>query len=100
MEDIIARLRGALGGREVDLKGDKTPQRAGGVAQSLQQQTEKEDARKQIRKDQETAELQGGAGKESPQVEIGEDLGAPPAAPGAPPAAAPAATPPVARPLG
>ena len=100
LEDIIARLRGALGGREVDLKGDKTPQRAGGVAQSLQQQTEKEDARKQMRKDQETAELQGGAGKESPQVEIGEDLGAPPAAPGAPPAAAPAATPPVARPLG
>lgn len=100
LEDIIARLRGALGGREVDLKGDKNPQRAGGVAQSLQDQTEKEDARKQMRKDQETAELQGGAGKESPQVDIGEDLGAPPAGPGAPPAAAPAAAPPVARPLG
>jgi hypothetical protein len=100
LEDIIARLRGAIGGREVDLKGEGTSQRAGNVAQTLQQQTQKEDARKQMRKDQEAAELQGGPGKESPQVEIGEDLGAPPAAPGAPPAAAPAATPPVARPLG
>jgi hypothetical protein len=101
LDDIIARLRGAVTGKDVDLKGTTNP-RAGGVAQSLQEQTDKDEARKKMRKDQETAELEGGAGKPAPQVDIGEDLGAPvpPAAP-APPAAAPAAGPPVLpRPLG
>lgn len=98
LDDIIARLRGAVGGKEVPLKGEGPP-RAGGVAQNLQDQTDKEEARKKMRKEQEAAELQGGAGKPSPNVEMGEDLGAPPAAP-APPAAAPAAGPPVPRPLG
>lgn len=93
LEDIISQLRGALPGRDVPLKGENTP-RAGGVAQSLREQNEKEDARKKMRKEQENAELEGNM-KESPQVEIKEDLGAPPAAPLAAPAALP-----VSRPLG
>jgi hypothetical protein len=80
LEDIISRLRGALKSGDVDLRGEDNTPRAGGVAQKLQSQDEKELARKQMRKEQETAELQSnapGTGKESPQVEIGEDLGAP-----------------------
>lgn len=96
LDDIIARLQGATGTPKVDLKGDGTPQRAGGVAKGLEEQTRKEEARKQMRKEQEAAELEGGAGKPAPQVDMGE-LGAP--APAAPPAA-PAAGPPVPRPLG
>lgn len=83
LEDIISRLRGSISGKTVDLKGgDKAP-RADGVAQNLQQQDEKEAARKKMRKEQETVELEGGA-KPSPQVEIGEDLGAQPPAPAVP----------------
>lgn len=97
LEDIISRLRGAMKGGDVDLKGEDTPQRAPGVANTLKDQDNKENARKKMRKEQENSELQGnapGAGKESPQVEIGEDLGAPPT-PGAPP---PPAAPPLPRP--
>jgi hypothetical protein len=97
IEDIISRLRGAISGRTVDLKGETTPDRAGGVAQNLQNQNDKEQASKKMRKEQENAELQGGAGKESPQVEIGEDLGALPAAPRTTPAQAPV-NPPLPRP--
>jgi hypothetical protein len=96
LEDIIARLRGAISGRDVDLKGEDTVPRAGGVAKTLQDQTSKEENRKKMRKEQENAELEGG-GKESPQVEIGEDLGAP--APKAPAAPAPAAPPPARPPV-
>ena len=103
LEDIISRLRGAMKSGDVDLKGEENaPNRAGGIAQSLKSQDDKEAARKKMRKDQESTELQGGnqPGKESPQVDIGEDLGAPPP-PAPPPAAAPAiGPPPAARPLG
>lgn len=102
LDDIIARLQGATGPTGgVDLKGNTTS-RAGGVAKGLEEQNKKEEARKQMRKEQETAALEGGPGaKPAPQVDIGE-LGAPAgAAPAAPPAAAPAAGPPVLpRPLG
>ena len=85
LDDIIARLRGAMVSKEVDLKGGSNAPRAGSVAKNLQDQADKDEARKKMRKDQETAELEGGA-KPSPQVEIGEDLGAqPPAAPAPPP---------------
>jgi hypothetical protein len=99
LDEILSQLRGSMKGRDVDLKGEHGASRAPEVAQNLQEQSEKEESRKKMRKEQENAELQGnapGAGKESPQVEIGEDLGAQPAAP----PAAPAAGPPVPRPLG
>ena len=96
LDEILSQLRGSMKGGDVDLKGENNTSRAPGVAQNLQDQDEKEAARKKMRKEQEEAELQGGppgAGREAPQVEIGEDLGAPAAPP-------PAAPPPPARPLG
>jgi len=90
VEDILSKLRGALTTKEVDLKGGEAPEKpeVAGIKSKLQSDEEKEKNRKQMRKDQETAELEGKS-KETPEVEIEEDLGAPPApaAPVAPPAA-------------
>jgi hypothetical protein len=90
VEDILSKLRGSMGTKEIDLKGGDTPDRpeVAGIKQKLQSDEEKEKNRKQMRKDQETAELTGKT-KETPEVEIAEDLGAPPAAPPAPAPAAP-----------
>jgi hypothetical protein len=93
LEDIISRLRGGVAGKNIDLKGDQAP-RAGSTAKNLQEQDNKEQARKKMRKEQEEAEL-GVPGKETPQVDVGGDLGGP-AAPAAPPAApAPGTVPPL-----
>ncbi len=94
VEDILSKLRGAMGSTEVDLKGGPevdNPEVAG-VKGKLQEDDAKEKARKQMRKDQETAELTN-KGKETPEVEIEEDLGEPAAPPAAParPAAPPTA---------
>lgn len=91
VEDIISKLRGAMNTKDIDLKsetGDK-PEVAG-IKNKLQQDADKEKSRKQQRKDQEVAELTGPA-KETPKLEIAEDLGVPPvpAAPAIPPAVPP-----------
>lgn len=90
VEDILSKLRGAMGTNEVDLKGgpEKDNPEVAGIKSKLQSDQEKEKARKQMRKDQETAELEN-ANKETPEVEVEEDL-APPAPPAAPPKAPPA----------
>jgi hypothetical protein len=78
VEDIISKLRGAMDNKDIDLKGNskvENPEVAG-IKNNLQEADNKEKARKQMRKDQESAELSG-AGKETPNVEIEEDLGAP-----------------------
>lgn len=85
IDDILAKVRGAMATSD--------------IASTLKTDQEKEKQRKQMRKDQENAELEGGAGKETPAVEMGE-LGAPPAAPAAPPAPAAPAPGPATRPLG
>lgn len=72
VDDILSKLRGAMSSKESDLKG------------KLQEDADKEKARKQQRKDQEAAEL-AGKGKEKPEVEIEEDLGPKPPAVPAPP---------------
>lgn len=96
VDDILAKLRGAMASAEKAPAGP-TPERpeVSGIKNKLQSDQDKELKRKQMRKEQEAAELEGGAGKETPEVELGE-LGAPPAA--APPAAPPAA--PAPRPVG
>ena len=89
VEDILSKLRGSGGGdSNIDLTGEDIPERAdtAGIKSKLQDDENKEKARKQQRKDQEAAELND-ASKETPEVEIEEDLGAPPAAPAAPPKA-------------
>jgi hypothetical protein len=89
VEDILSKLRGAIAGTNTDIKGEEAPERPeiAGIKNKLKSDEEKEKARKQMRKDQEAAELSGG-GKETPEVEIAEDLGAPAAK-----------TPPPARPV-
>jgi hypothetical protein len=89
VEDILSKLRGAMGTNEVDLTGgpEKENPEVAGIKGKLQEDADKEVARKKMRKEQESAEL-AGAGKETPEVEIQEDLAAPPA-----PAPAPAAPP-------
>lgn len=89
VEDILSKLRGAMGTNAVDLKGEEVDRpEVAGIKNKLKSDQEKEKARKQMRKDQETAEL-AGQNKETPDVEIEEDL-APPAPPAAPPKAPPA----------
>ena len=86
VEDILSKLRGSIKTNEIDLKGGQTPEKPeiAAVKNKLQQDAEKEKARKEMRKQQEAAELEGGA-KESPEIDIKEDLGAP-TAPATPPA--------------
>lgn len=90
VDDILAKLRGAMASAE-ESPGKLAPERpeVAGIKNKLQTDMDKEKQRKQMRKEQEAAELEGagGEGKETPQVELGE-LGAPgpAAAPAAPPA--------------
>jgi hypothetical protein len=78
VEDILSKLRGAMGG-DTDLTGGAEPERpeVAGIKNKLKSDDEKEKNRKQMRKEQEAAELDGGE-KETPEIEIEEDLGAPP----------------------
>lgn len=80
IDDILAKVRGAIASQDMGAK--------------LKQDENKEKQRKQMRKDQENAELEGNspegeAGKETPAVELGE-LGTPPAPPPAAPPVPPA----------
>ncbi len=93
VDDILAKLRGAMASAETG-PAAASPERpeVTGIKNKLQSDQDKELKRKQMRKEQEAAELEGGAGKETPEVELGE-LGAPPAAAPAAPPVAPAPRP-------
>lgn len=90
VEDILSKLRGAMASKEIDLKGGEGSPEVSDIKNKLQQDQDKEKKRKQMRKDEESSELDGKT-KETPQVEIAEDLAAPvaPPVPVAPPAARP-----------
>jgi len=90
IEDILSKLRGTLATKDVDLKGEDTIERPdmAGIKGKLQEDQDKEKARKQMRKDQETAELESKT-QEAPEVEIEEDLAPPAEAPAPPPAKPP-----------
>ncbi len=86
VEDILSKLRGATVTEKVDLGGEGeevTSPEVAGIKGKLEDDAAKEKRRKQMRKEQEAAELAGG-GKETPNVEIAEDLGAPAAPPATP----------------
>ena len=77
VDDILSNLRGAMPTKEIDLKGnseenDKVPD----IKNKLKEDSEKEKARKQMRKDQENLELTNKR-KETPEIEIEEDLQTP-----------------------
>lgn len=91
IDDILSKLKGSLNDKEVDLTGDSgapPPAQFSGVRDKLQKDQDKDKARKQMRKEQEAAELDS-KNKETPNVEIAEDLTPPPpAAPASPKAPA------------
>jgi hypothetical protein len=92
VEDVLSKLRGSMESNQIDLRGGgktNNPE-ASKIKDKLTQDAEKEKQRKQQRKEQADAEL-AGAAKETPEVEIEEDLGPKPAVP---------ARPPVPRPVG
>jgi len=90
VEDILSKLRGAMDTEEIDLQGNDTDRPdVAGIKSKLKNESEKEKARKQQRKDQEIADLEG-KDKETPEIEIEEDLAGPSApAPVAKPAPLP-----------
>ena len=98
VDDILAKLRGAIASQEKPQAPAAERPEVAGIKSKLQSDQDKEVKRKQMRKEQEAAELEGGGpgAKATPAVELGE-LGAAPAVPAAP--AAPAAGP-APRPLG
>jgi hypothetical protein len=92
VDDILAKLRGAIASQE-KIQQPATPERpeVAGIRNKLQGDQDKELKRKQMRKEQEAAELEGGGapgGKATPAVELGE-LGTAPTAPAAGPAPRP-----------
>lgn len=94
VEDILSKLRGAMTGKNINLKPEEAERpEVAGIKNKLKSDEEKEKSRKQMRKEQEAAELST-PGKETPEIEIEEDLGAPPPAK-APVAPARPAPPPV-----
>ena len=93
VDDILSKLRGSMSAKEIDLQGKNTPPPSAeveGIKKVLKTQDDKEAARKQMRKDQESEELEVKE-KATPEVEIEEDLT--PAIPAGPPAAPPPAPP-------
>lgn len=77
VEDILSKLRGAMVTKEIDLtSGSEDKPEIAGIKGKLEQDSVKEKQRKQMRKDQESAELDNEK-KETPKVELAEDLKAP-----------------------
>ena len=90
IDDIISKLQGSLVAKEKNPRSedsDVSPE-VTGIKNQLQQDQDKEKQRKALKKQQQNAELEGGIGKEAPQVEMGEL--APPTTPEAKPLANPA----------
>ncbi len=91
LEDIISKLRGTMKTRDIDVKNEGEKAKSPEIEQakkSLQEQDEKEIARKQMRKDLENESLQNEI-KETPEVELEglENAPPPPPAPVAKPPA-------------
>lgn len=83
LDEVLSRLRGSVPGQNIDLKGEgKGNPETEIIRKNLSDVDAKEKARKQQRKEQSDAELTEPVGaKETPEVEIAEDL-----APKTPPA--------------
>lgn len=89
VEDIISKLRGAMQTKDIDLRGNEQEDNPAvqGIKNTLKQNEDKEKIRKEQRKQQQNSELDN-ANKETPEIEINEDLAEPTPAPAAPPAPA------------
>jgi hypothetical protein len=95
IEDILSKLRGSMKTRDLDLRGEEGNEPSPEVEmlkKNLKKQEEKEKAKKEMRKKQEEKEMEAfdTSIKETPEIEIEEDL----AQPISPPAASPTPPPP------
>lgn len=91
VEDIISKLRGAISSKDIDLKGTEVERpEVSGIKNKLETDVEKEKERKKQRKEQENLELSNKE-KETPEIEMNEDLAAPVAPPAKPPTTLPPA---------
>ena len=94
VEEVLSKLRGTLATHEIDLMGDteETKPEVTGLKNKLISEEEKEKAKKELKKQKED-ELLEVSEKETPEIEIAEDLTEAPATPPPqPPAPAPAPT--------
>ena len=94
LEDILSKLRGTMKTRDIDMKNEdakKVSPEVESAKQSLQEQEESEKSKKKMRKDIEDKAMQMQM-KETPEIEVEEDLGGeiPPEVPPPPPAPPPA----------
>jgi hypothetical protein len=80
VDDILSKLRGAVATQEKNPKPENDKPEVAGIKNKLQEDQDKEIKRKQMRKEQEASELDNKE-KETPEVEIEEDLAPPPATP-------------------
>lgn len=92
VDDILAKLRGAMASAERPTAAAAERPEVADIKGKLQSDQDKEIKRKQMRKEQEVAELEGGAKKETPNIEMGEL--APPVTPSVPPITPPLPVPP------
>lgn len=93
LEDIISKLRGTMKTRDIDVQNEEEKPKSPAIEQakkSLQEQDEKEIARKQMRKDLENESLQNDI-KETPEVELEGLENPPPPSPPVPVVKPPAA---------
>lgn len=91
IDDILLKLQGSVGTQDIDLRGGnpEADPAVAAIRDKLQKDQDKEKARKQMRKEQENAELDSQVSeKETPEVEIQEDLAAPAGKPAPTPAPA------------
>lgn len=79
VDDILAKLRGSMSTKEINLQGDEeaisNPQ-VDAMKNNLQTDQDKDKARKQMKKDQEVAQLESKT-KPTPEIEVQEDLAEP-----------------------
>jgi hypothetical protein len=77
LEDIISKLRGTMKTRDIDMKDEENKMMSPEISktqEALKTQEEKNKAKKQMRKDLEDQELESQV-KETPEIEVEEDLG-------------------------
>jgi hypothetical protein len=97
LDDILSKLEGGIEGKDLDLRGDNksTSPEDEAFRQKLEMQEQKDKTKKKMRAEQADRELAESMqpAKETPEVDIEEDLSKPPAPPEAPQPAKPTAAP-------
>lgn len=79
VDEILSKLRGSMHAKRIDLEGDVDVNKPelSGVKNKLQEDEDKETSRKKMRKEQELLESAKPSIKQTPQIEMKEDLSQP-----------------------